>query len=193
MFRINLLPEAERRVAPSLLHALPRTPLAWIVFTVMVAIPLLLWVPLQMARQQLNRVEVALQPLRPQKEEADRLQQLIRELQAQQGLLHQGTGNSQATWWQRLNALSDLLPDGVWLTEIAFDQAKGLVIEGMAIGQGDPELVGVARLVQGVKADARFASLVTDVEIDSVKRMQDGAIEVAQFHVTCALRGEGRP
>ena len=96
-------------------------------------------------------------------------------------------------WSKRLNTLSNLTPDGVWFTELNFDQAKGLVVQGAAIGQGGDEMVTVGRLVQDLKADPDLASAIQDIQIESIKRAQEKEIEMVQFTLTCALASGATP
>jgi hypothetical protein len=56
-----------------------------------------------------------------------------------------------------------------------------------AIAQGGTEMVTVGRLVQDLKADQYFALAVKDIQIESIKRVQEKEVEVVQFTLTCAL------
>ena len=90
-------------------------------------------------------------------------------------------------WAKRLNTLSDVTPEGVWFTELSLDEDKGLVIQGSAIGQGGAEMVSVGRIVSDLKANADFSSVIKDIQIESIKRVQEKEVELVQFTLTCFL------
>ena len=186
LLKINLLPEAFRKTSNSPLNQLYRTPLMWISVGAMAIVALLLWLPAAVHRRQLEQLTATIQQLTPKKQEVDQLQQALKRLQIQQAAFRKLQGG-QGFWSRRLNTLSDVTPDGVWFTELVLDESKGLTIEGSAIGQSGSEMVSVGRLVQDLKADPGFASVVKDVQIESIKRVQEREIELVQFALTCAL------
>lgn len=192
MLTVNLLPETARKTGPSQVEQFHRTPLMGMAAAVMVALPLVLWIPIQVRRYQLGQLTTKIQTLQPKKTSIEQLQRSLQQLRAQQAAF-QGLGKGQNLWSRRLNTLSDVMPDGVWLTELSLDPAKGLVIHGSAIGQSDPELTSITKLVQGLKADADFSSAVKELQIESIKRVQEGQVEVAHFTLTCTLAESTTP
>jgi len=189
MLQINLLPESERKVTLSPVEQFHRTPLMAIVVIGMAAVVLLLLLPIGLRRRQLQQLTAEIQTLAPKKTELDHLQQITQQLRSQERAF-QGLQQGQRRWSKRLNTLSTLTPDGVWFTDLALDPARGLVIQGSAIGQGGAEMVHIGRLVQELKNDADFAAAVKDIQIESIKRTQDREIEIVQFTLTCSLAGE---
>lgn len=180
MLTINLLPEASRKAPPSPVEQLHRTPLTWVVGGLLVLIPLALWVPLQVRERQLRALNAAIATLTPRKVAVDQLQQTMRELRTQEAAFR-GLSQGDGLWARRLNRLSDVTPGGVWLTDLALDEGRGLVIQGSAIAQPDPEEVAITRMVHDLKASPDFASAVKDIQIDSIKRVPEGELEVVQF------------
>ena len=185
MLKINLLPASIRKAGGSSIEQIHRTPLVWITGGVLVAIPLLLLVPIGVRRQQLGQLNTKIEKLEPKKAEMDQLQRRLQQLHAQQ-IAFQGLGKGQNLWSKRLNALSDATPEGVWFTELSLDQTKGLVLQGSAIGQVGPELVSVTRLVQGLKSNPDFASGFKEIQIESIKRVPQGEVDIVQFTLTCS-------
>lgn len=186
LLQINLLPEGERKATLSPVEQFHRTPLMAIVITGMAAVVLLLLLPIGLRRRQLQKLETEIRALTPKQVELDALQRRIHQLRSQETAF-QGLQHGQRRWSKRLNALSTLTPDGVWFTDLALDLARGLVIQGSAIGQGGTEMVNIGRLVQELKTDADFAAAVKDIQIESIKRSVDREIEVVQFTLTCSL------
>lgn len=186
MLTINLLPESARRAAPSNIEQFHRAPLAWIIVAAMVGIPLLLWLPLQWQRYELASLTAKIRTLEPKKAAIDQLQITMQELRAKEAAF-KSLREGQNLWSRRLNTISDVTPDGVWLTELSLD-SKGLAIQGSASGhQSEPELVSITKLAQGLKADPDFSSAVKDIQIESIKQGKDGNVEVARFTLSCTL------
>ena len=186
MLQINLLPESERRATLSAVEQFHRTPLMAIVIIGMAVAVLCLLIPIGLRRQRLQKLTDGTQALMPKKAELDQVQQITQRLHSQQ-MAFAGLQHGQRRWSKRLNTLSTLTPEGVWFTDLALDPARGLVIQGSAIGQGGTEMVNIGRLVQALKNDADFAAAVKDPQIESIKRSQDREIEIVQFTLTCSL------
>ena len=186
MLQINLLPESERKATLSPVEQFHRTPLMAIVIISMAAVVVVLLIPMSLRRRQLQTLRTEIEALTPKKAELDQLQRVIHRLHAQETAF-QGLEHGQRRWSKRLNTLSTLTPEGVWFTDLALDPARGLVIQGSAIGQGGTEMVHIGRLVQELKNDVDFAAAVKDIQIESIKRSQDHDIELVQFTLTCSL------
>ncbi len=186
LLKVNLLPESARKLSLSSIEQFHRTPLMWIAVASMIGFAALLLIPLGILQSQLRQLHVTIELLEPKKADVDRIQRTLQTLRAQEGAfrnMRQG-GN---LWSKRLNLLSNVTPDGIWFTELRLDPAKGLVIEGSAIGQGGSEMVNVGRLREDLKADTDFAAAIKDIQIESIKRIQDKDIEVVQFTLSCML------
>ena len=187
MLKINLLPESTRKAGLSPIEQLHRMPLMWIAVALMVVGALSLVVRVGLGHRALAELNAKIQVLQPKKLEVDQIQQLLYRLRGQETAFH-GLKKGQELWSKRLNVLSNVTPDGVWFTELTLNPTQGLMIQGSAIEQGGSEMVNVGRLVQDLKANPDFASAVKDIQIESIKRVQDGDIEVVHFTLACALR-----
>ena len=189
MLKINLLPETARKASLSPIEQLHRTPLMWVAVGLLIGIAALFAVPISFRQGELRQLQAKIQVLEPKKAEVDRLQQYLQQLRAQETAFR-SVKRGQGTWSRRLSILSNVTPEGIWFTDLTLDQTKGLVIQGSAIGQGGAEMVSVGRLVQELKADQDFASAVKDIQIESIKRVPEGEIEVVQFTLACTLTNE---
>ncbi|MBI3330542.1 MAG: PilN domain-containing protein [Candidatus Omnitrophica bacterium] len=186
MLRVNLLPDGARKAALSPLEQLHRTPLMWLAAAVMVLFAASLTASRALGHRRLQALNAKIQALAPKKAEVDQIQRLLQQLRAQEAAFR-GLKRGQGLWSKRLNALSNVTPDGVWFTELVLDPAKGLILQGAVIGEGGSEMVRVGQLVQSLQADPDFASAVQDIQIESIKRLQEQEIEVVQFTLTGAL------
>ena len=186
MLNINLLPESARKVGPSSLEQFHRAPILWLACAGMALFVMSLVVPIHLRRRQLQTLNAAIQVLQPKKADIDQLQRLLQQLKAQESAFKRvGAGGN--VWSKRLNTLSNVTPDGVWFTELNLNEDKGLVIQGSAIGQGGAEMVSVGRIVSDLKADVDFSSAIKDIQIESIKRVQEKEVELVQFTLTCFL------
>ena len=186
MLKINLLPEEQRKTSLSPVEQFHRTPLMLMILLGLFLLPLMVWLPIALRQGQLKALNAKIQALDPKKQEVDQLQRFLQSLQAQE-IAFQGLTKGQGVWAKRLNTLSDVTPEGVWFTTLTLDPSKGLVIHGSAVGQMDPGMVNVTRLVHSLKADSDFMAAVKDIQIESIKRVQEGEVEVMQFTLNCPL------
>lgn len=181
MLKINLLPVSARPTSLSTVEQFHRTPLLWIMLAIAVLIPLGYWTAASASQQQLNRLNGTLGVLEPRKASVDGLQQRLQQLRAEETAFR-GMKQSQSGWAQRLNVLSDVTPDGVWYTELLLDHVKGLVIQGSSVGGSGP-----TKLVEELKGSPEFMSAVKTVQIESLKTVTVGELEIVQFTLNCSL------
>ena len=186
LLKVNLLPESARKTTLSPIEQFHRTPLMWMVVGLMVGLAILLLIPLGALQGQLRQLNIKIELLEPKKMEVERIQRTLQTLHSQEAAFR-NLKQGHSLWSKRLNLLSDVTPDGVWFMELTLDPAKGLIIEGSAIGQGGSEMVNVGRLREDLKKDPEFAAAVKDIQIESVKRVQEKEIEVVQFTLSCPL------
>lgn len=186
MITINLLPQIRRKSGASSLDHVRRSPLAlWGVIGVL-AITGCLVLLKAFRQQQLTRLTGRLQQLEAKKQDINNLKTALQQFRDQQAI-YQGLAKGRSRWARRLNALSDLMPDGVWLTDLTLDPANGLVIQGAAVEQGEEVMAQIGRLVQALKDDPDFSQAVRDVQIESIKSTKEGDLDVTQFALICAM------
>lgn len=189
MLKINLLPAAARKSVASPIEQFHRTPIVWLSVAAMLLLAGALAMPVRISEQRLTRLQRATSELRPRKAAVDEIRRFSEQLRAQEKAFKElGQGEGTRRWSKRLNRLSALTPEGVWYTDLTLERQKSLVIQGAALGQGGAaETVAIGRLVADLKADPDFSSAVKDIQIESIKRVQDGPIETVQFTLTCEL------
>lgn len=186
MITVNLLPEAYRKPKASSIEPFYRSPLAILVAVTMASAVALLWSVSLVRERQRAVLQAKLKELQTKKTAADELKATVQQLQNHQVTLQQLT-RERSSWSKNLNRLSDATPDGVWFTDLSLDQQKGLVIQGAAVGQGGEEMVRIGRLVNELKADPMFSAVVKDVQIESIKSVQEKELEIVEFTLTGGL------
>ncbi len=188
MISINLLPESYRQPVTSPIQQFHRSPLALAVIAGLVGVALVLVGGVQVRQAAVNGITARLQQLAAKKTEVDELNVLLRALREQYALFER-LSRARSQWAHHLNVLSDATPEGVWLTDLSLDPEKGLVIQGSALAQGGQEMVRITRLVDGLKRDEVLATVLQDVQIESIKRMKDAEIDIVEFTLTSKLVG----
>ena len=187
MIAINLLPESYRKAAAPALPQLHRSPLVLLIVVLVFGLTLLLALVRQVRQMQLAHVTEQLQELQPKRVEIEQLRIALQRLRGQQRAF-QGLKRGESSLAMRLNALSDSVPEGIWLTALSLEPAQGLVIEGAALGQDGQEMVAIGQLVQSLKDQHAFASMVQDIQIESIKSVKEHDVELALFTLTGTLQ-----
>ena len=180
MITINLLPETYRTPQTASVLQLYRSPLLIVLAALLAGAVLLLQVMGHVRRRQLSGLQAQIDARQPQKRDVDAVKAAVQKLREQHGAFTSLT-TQRSHWAQYLGLLPDVTPDGIWLRELSFDTQKGLVLQGAALGQGGDEMLRIGRMAQALKTDPTFSMLVRDIQIESMKRVQDGEIEVIQF------------
>ena len=186
MILVNLLPEAYRKPKVAPIQQFHRSPLALLFGAALLSSLILLGLLFQMHQAHLAGLTSRLRQLEPRKAAVDQLQTSIRALQNQQDVFAR-LMRERSRWARYLNTLSDAVPNGVWFTDLSFDPLKGLVIQGSAINQGGEEMVRIGRFVQDLKSDTAFAVTFQDIQIESIKSVQDQEMELVEFTLTADL------
>ena len=186
MITINLLPESYRQPVSSPVQQFHRSPLALLMAAVMIGVAALLLAGVQMRQAALAGANTRLQQLSAKKAAVDELNTLVRDLREQHAVFER-LSHARSQWAHHLNVLSDVTPDGVWLTDFALDPDKGLVIQGSALAKGGEEIVRINRLVDGLNNDEQVSQVLRNIQIESVKRMKEDQVDVVEFTLTCTL------
>lgn len=186
LLRINLLPNSIQKASQQSVQQFYRTPLVGIGIALLALLAVGLQIPLQLHQRELDGLNAKISALQPRQAEVKRVQELLGRLRAQRDAF-EGLKMGSGSWSRRLKVLSSATPNGLWFTELLLDRSKGLVIQGMALASQGPEMVTVTRLVQDLQSDAHFASLFKQIQLESIKRVQQGDFDVVQFTITCTL------
>ncbi|MBI4597229.1 MAG: PilN domain-containing protein [Candidatus Omnitrophica bacterium] len=193
MLKVNLLPERERRAATSTVEHFHRTPLAAILASLIFVIPIALGVSVSVVHRRAEQDQQRIAALEPKKQQLDQLQQSLQRLRGQEDAMNAIIKPGHDLWSARLNEMSTHTPDGLWFREMTLDPQKGLVIQGSAVDQKESGMASVTEFVQSLKASKDVTSAVKEVRIESIKRVQDGQVEIVQFTLTGVLQGAAKP
>ena len=177
MITINLLAPGRRRpVGPA-----PGTMLAFLataaVVGLLIMVTIFLGTKAGSLHRQLNDVNKKMEALRPIAQEVERLEQTLRRLQDRQTVL-QALLSRQLPATDSLRALRTVIPQDVWLIDLATSGARGVVFDGYTF-----TFKSVARFMVALKDSDRFRN----IDLTSTQKEKIGERDVVKFQVTGEL------
>ena len=185
MLLVNLLPESYRKPKISPVREFHRSPLFLLMAVVSVGVLIIFVSVWQVNHIRLAQLNGRLQQLAPQKQAVDELKESLQTLRNQDAVFER-LSSQRYRWARVLNAFSDLVPENVWFMDLSLDQ-QNLVVQGAAIAQNGEEMVQIGKFVQSLKAHPEVGALVQDIQIESIKSVQQKEVEVVEFTLTCKL------
>jgi ABC-type xylose transport system substrate-binding protein len=123
------------------------------------------------------------QKILPEKTKIDTLKSDRKEITEKIKSIDKLTKKGRMSWARKLNIISDVLPQGVWVRLINFS-GKSLTIEGSSVSLRGEEVILVNKFASALKNNADFYSDFKNLEVGSIKRRQIKNIEVADFILT---------
>ncbi len=118
------------------------------------------------------------------------------------------------SWEKKLNALSDAMTPGIWLTELEYNEkiidipkpvnadpikkksgqaaesvlSKYLILSGAASSMGEEGTALIGRFIKSLKDDPAFYSDFSDIELGTIKREKMDDQEIMTFKITCLFK-----
>ncbi|MCX5665641.1 MAG: hypothetical protein NT036_01130 [Candidatus Omnitrophica bacterium] len=118
------------------------------------------------------------------------------------------------SWEKKLNALSDSMTPGIWLTELEYDEkvssvtksadagsakkkspqateeaiSRYLILYGAASSMGEEGTALIGRFIKSLKDDPDFYSDFSDIELGTIKREKVDDQEIMTFKITCLFK-----
>lgn len=151
----------------------------------------------------LHYMELRWKKLEPQKKEVDALKAQIAERKARYTTIDQLI-KDRFLWSKKLNIISDVLVDGVWLNSVTYQQqfvssqekgampklTRNLMISGTAIAQQGGEMSNVGRFMKNLKDNPDFFTDFKGVEMSSMQRRSIVDVEVMDFSLLFQFKEE---
>jgi len=190
MIEINLLPP-EMRKKKLELPEIPLMPVGVGILCVFVIGSLILGLAVHRKNSQLKILRREWEERIPLKKEADGFKAEIERLRRKSALL-EDLSKRRFLWSVKLNSLSDLIPMGIWLTELSLDEMgemRFLTLEGIAMPFKGQEMIAlVTRFMDALKNDKRFFFGLEDIELGPIERIKVEEAEVMRFSLICRLK-----
>lgn len=225
MIEINLLPEEakkKKRSAPKMdasminLSSLPIINIAFVAVGALLAIQLALFITGVISGTTFESLELKYKDILPKKQETEKLK--IRVDTANKKVIAiDELMVKRFSWEKKLNALSDSMIPGIWLTELQYDEkitgaskpanagpakklggegkqvsektiSKYLILFGAASGMGEEGTALIGRFIKSLKENAEFYSDFSDIELGTIKREKMDDQEIMVFKITCFFK-----
>ena len=192
MIEINLLPP-EMRKKKLELPEIPLIPVGVGILCVFVIGSLILGLAVHRKNSQLKILRQEWEEKLPLKNEAEGLKTEIERLRRERVLL-EDISKRRFLWSAKLNSLSDLIPMGIWLTELSLDEMgemRFLTLEGRVMPFKGQEMIAlVTKFMDTLKKDKRFFSGLENIELGPIERIKVEGKEVMKFSLICRLEKE---
>ena len=127
------------------------------------------------------------QKMLPDKNNIDSIGQEVKDMRNKMATIADITSKKSTLWSQKLNVLSDVMPKGVWIRRIAWDNVA-LTVEGSAYSKFHDEITTVGNYVSNIKKDDNFTKDFSSIELNSVTRSKKGPTEVVDFKITAKAK-----
>ncbi|MCR4336280.1 MAG: PilN domain-containing protein, partial [Candidatus Omnitrophica bacterium] len=108
--------------------------------------------------------------------------QEVRKLQGKVKSVHEVVGEKKIFWSQKLNAVSDQIPRGVWLTKIHLDE-NDFLIYGSSVSKNKDKMVGIHQFVADLKKNPSFLKNFKRIDLRIEDRMIQST-EIADFTIS---------
>ena len=141
-------------------------------------------------KMRYSQLSKAWDKIQPDKIRIDKLKEETSLLENRIKYVEQLTAN-RINWSEKLNRISDLIPRGVWLSSLVFDDPT-LKLEGSAVSKQKEEMILVGQFTSGLKKDPKISADFKDIEVRSIQRRKIKTLEVVDFVMTANLK-EGKP
>lgn len=181
MIEINLLPEGsrgKRAIRFALTGDYLKNSL-FILITLIVITHIFIQVLITVNAVRLASSGKRLAAIGPQKQLVDEMKSEVQNYKAMQDLfLRAGVQRMRVA--PALNLISDVLPEGVWLTGLSLSAQAG-ELSGACVSAEGGEITQVGKLLNALKREPALKAVFPELELSSVKRRKLGQSEIVEF------------
>lgn len=184
MIEINLIPEELRKKQPVKFILPSVTPRTFFLLALSIFILPHIFIQLLIVANgaMLKHTEKAFAAMSLERQQVDSLsQQLERAKAFAAAVSHVNKQRFVAA--PKLNSISNVLAQGVWLSEISFSP-EGCEIKGSCYSATSQELAQIGSFLNALKSDAYMSKSFARLNLVSVQRRKLGATEVVDFTIT---------
>jgi Tfp pilus assembly protein PilN len=212
MIEINLLPEemkkkesffAKMDLSVFKLQKLPVLPIAAGFAGLLIAVQVTVFAVSIYAGISLGSLTKKYEAIALKRKEAEALKAKNDAIIKRAGAIDELTGK-RFSWAKKLNALSDSVTQGIWLSELDYDErpaalaraVKGkaagmpgrLVMNGYAAGIGEQGASLVGKFIKNLRENEAFYADFSDIDLVSVKSDKVEGQEVMSFKISCVFK-----
>lgn len=187
MIEINFLPVKYRKRNIQLpdLSEIKAIPIIIGVFSFLIGVYLILSIILAVKTGALNRLNNEWQGMTGEKQHVDEIKKEIKYFKGKADLIDKLVGG-RMLWAKKLNQLSDLIPDGIWLENLELGSRKDqqvLILKGNVFSRSKEETALTGDFIKSLRDNREFFADFSDIELESIKRHKLGETEVMEFNL----------
>jgi Tfp pilus assembly protein PilN len=198
MIEINLLPLELREKRIISFEEIFKAKIIFSVLACLLLFHLFLYTLNIISKKKLDIIEGNWQQLSSKREKIKQLNSELTKLNEKAPLIEQLI-SKRLLWSQTLNRISDLIVNGVWLSELRFDKQKTeggefleyLTIHGSAASRTKDEPALIGRFMQNLKEDSVFSANFPEVELGPIQKRLINQTEIMDFVLICRLKRQG--
>ena len=127
------------------------------------------------------------QRLLPDKNELDSINKESGDLKMKTSTISDMTIKKSVLWAPKFNTISDNLPKGLWLRRMTLDK-NGLTMEGSVVSKSQNEINNVGMFLSTLKQNNVFMKDFSTLEVNSIQRDKNHAVEVTDFTVMAKMK-----
>ena len=197
MIYINLVPEnlRKRKSAQNLMAkattSLPKETVQAVIIGFLFLLGfcnLILQITISIKCIQLRAYENQLKHIAIEKGNAERVLTELRSLQSKVKSIENITGNNRILWTYRLNAISDSITRGVWLSRISFDE-NVLRLQGSAVSKDlKEEMINIHSFTNELQKQQQFMQDIQSIELGLIKTRKLNNTQVNDFTITASFK-----
>jgi len=196
MIEVNLLPKELRKPARKVNIELPDVkfvPIAIGLVALIIFIQLALSFTVNAKRRRVVELEKKWSDLRPKKEEVLAIDRQVNALGDRLSSISDIKKTS-VSWARKLNALSDSLIPGMWLTSLTVEDDSGrryLSIRGNISSFWKDETAMIGKFMKTLKENRSFAKDFEEIKLDTIQQKTVKDSEVMDFSIKCYFEKTG--
>jgi Tfp pilus assembly protein PilN len=196
MIEINLLPLELREKKRIALGPIFKARIILAVLGSLILLHLFLHTLTVISAGKLDNLKRQWQDLSPRLAQINQLKKEFAKFDAKIPLIEQLISH-RVLWSKKLNRISDLIIDGIWLNEITLEQKKAeidcrpleyLIIQGSAASRTKDEPALIGRFMQSLKDDPLFSEDFAEIELGPIKKKQISQTEIMDFTLVCRFK-----
>jgi len=96
------------------------------------------------------------------------------------------TVEKRISWAEKINVISDIIPQGVWLDKVSLSK-NVFLIKGSAVSKKNDEMTSVGNFSSNLKKQKEFMIGLEDIEVGSIQRRNVHSTQIADFVITLRL------
>ncbi len=194
MIKINLVPEdlQKKQKGQAFQQVLKGVPLevlvgvsvGVIVFLVVIHIALESLIFVNLINHQNQKSEWS--SIAPERERVDKVLENLDILRKKIDAVEKITVEQRISWSEKLNVISNVMPQGVWLEKISLSD-NVFLIRGSAVSKKSDEMTIVGNFSSNLKKQKEFMDGLQDIEVGSIQRRNIQSTQVADFVISLKL------